>query len=241
MIKAIITGHSRGLGAAMAESLLGRDIAVLGLARQGNPGLSSTFGPQFTEVAIDLADPRALADWLASPAFAGFIDGADPLLLINNAGALRPVGPLSSQNVDDIASTVSLNVSAPLMLAAAVATRAPAEVRIAHISSGAARNPYPGWSVYCATKAALDQHARAVAADGNPALKICSIAPGVIDTDMQAEIRATPAEHFPIKDRFLALKAQGQLSSPADAAEKLVSHLLSDAFGASPIADIREL
>lgn len=241
MIKAIVTGHSRGLGAAMAESLLRRDIAVLGLARQANPGLAQTFGARFCDVALDLADPHALADWLASPAFARFIDGADPLLLINNAGALRPVGPLAGQNLADIATTVSLNIAAPLMLAAAVAARAPAEVRIAHISSGAARNPYPGWSVYCATKAALDQHARAVAADGNSTLKICSIAPGVIDTDMQAEIRATPAENFPIKDRFLALKAQGQLSTPTDAAEKLVSHLLGKAFGASPIADIREL
>ncbi|MGE5651882.1 MAG: SDR family NAD(P)-dependent oxidoreductase, partial [Bacillota bacterium] len=98
---------------------------------------------------------------------------------------------------------------------------------------------YPGWSVYCATKAALDHHARAVVLDKNDALRICSLAPGVIDTGMQAEIRASSLEQFPLRERFDALKRDGALTAPDDGAARLVDYLLSDSFGRDPVADLR--
>ncbi|UCV02793.1 SDR family NAD(P)-dependent oxidoreductase [Dechloromonas denitrificans] len=107
--------------------------------------------------------------------------------------------------------------------------------------SGAAHTAYPGWSVYYATKAVLDQHARAVALDGRANLKFCSVAPGVVDTDMQAEIRATSAERFPMLERFQALKRDGHLATAQQAAGKLVAHLLCDAYGVTPLADLRDL
>ncbi|MGE8488716.1 MAG: SDR family NAD(P)-dependent oxidoreductase, partial [Paraburkholderia nemoris] len=109
------------------------------------------------------------------------------------------------------------------------------------ISSGAARNAYPGWSIYCATKAALDHHARAVALDANRALRICSLAPGVIDTNMQAEIRGSGEEQFPMREKFEDLKRNGQLSTPEQCATQLLDYAFSDAFGQTPVADIREV
>ncbi|MEX3822114.1 SDR family NAD(P)-dependent oxidoreductase, partial [Paraburkholderia sp. BR14262] len=144
-----------------------------------------------------------------------------------------------------IARAVTLNVAAPLMLANALAaTSAPgasASRRIVHISSGAARNAYAGWSVYCATKAALDHHARAVALDAPAGLRICSIAPGVIDTGMQRMIRATSVDQFPMRERFEQLKQNGLLSTPEAAAQQLIDYALSDAFGSLPVVDVREL
>jgi benzil reductase ((S)-benzoin forming) len=110
-----------------------------------------------------------------------------------------------------------------------------------HISSGAGRNAYPGWSLYCATKAALDHHARAVVLDANRALRICSVAPGVVDTNMQAEIRSSGKEQFPLREKFEELKRNGQLVSPEQCAIQLVDFALSDVFGEVPVADIREL
>ncbi len=128
------------------------------------------------------------------------------------------------------------------MLAAAVVQATPGKQRrILHISSGAGRSAYPGWSVYCATKAALDHHARAVALDAQEGVRICSLAPGVIDTGMQAEIRATPEKCFPIRQRFVDMKLSGQLTAPEDCAELVLNFLLSDAFGAQPVEDIRDL
>jgi NAD(P)-dependent dehydrogenase (short-subunit alcohol dehydrogenase family) len=94
--------------------------------------------------------------------------------------------------------------------------------------------------VYCATKAALDQHARAVALDRTPALRIASVAPGVIDTDMQAEIRAASEEDFPDRRRFEELKRDRQLRSPAEAGREVVELLLSNAFGRDTVTDLRQ-
>lgn len=241
MIKAVLTGHSRGLGAALAEALLARGIATLGLARRNHAVLAAHYPQLLHEVSIDLADSAALQSWLAGGELHAWLAGAARVLLINNAGVVGPVGALEVQTSAQLVRAVALNVTAPLLLAAAFAASSTAERRIVHISSGAAHQPIAGWSFYCASKAALDQHARAVAADATPGLRICSLAPGVIDTDMQASIRATSIAAFPLRPRFDALKAQGQLASPADCAERLVAHLLDDAFGREPVADLRDL
>ena len=241
-MKAILTGHTRGLGAAIAEQLLARGIPVLGLARSGNATLAAQYPSLLTEVALDLSDPAALLATLGGEAVESFVAGAQSLLLINNAGMLQPVGRVEMQDAAAIARTVSLNVAAPLILTSAIAAQLGGRpCRVLHVSSGAGRNAYPGWSIYCATKAALDQHARAVALDQSPSLKICSVAPGVVDTDMQTEVRAIPPEQFPMRDRFIKMKNEGTLTPPTVAAKKLLDHLLSDAFGIAPLADVREL
>jgi len=234
-VKAVLTGHSRGLGAAIAAELAGRGIPVLALARQQGADMAGV-----TQVALDLSDTAALSAWLAGGALQAFLADAGSALLINNAGMLQPVGPLPGHEPAEVARAISLNVAAPLMLAAAVAATGAAERRVLHVSSGAGRNAYPGWAVYCAGKAALDHHARAAALDQTPGLRIVSLAPGVIDTDMQAQIRATDAGQFPLLEQFRALKANGALVSPADCAQKLVAFALSPSFGTAAVADLRD-
>ncbi|MDO9600162.1 MAG: SDR family oxidoreductase [Azoarcus sp.] len=240
---AILTGHSRGLGSAIAAALLARGIVVLGLARHGNPALAARFPDRLLEHEIDLGQLPALVACLTSGPVADFLARPGPALLVNNAGLLQPVAPLGRQSPDAVTQAVSLNIAAPLVLANAftAGVGADRERRIMHISSGAARNAYAGWSVYCATKAALDHHARAVALEAQPGLRICSLAPGVVDTDMQAEIRATPEALFPQRARFDALKRDAQLDSPERCATRLVDYILSDAFGKLSVADLRDL
>ncbi|KWF56099.1 SDR family oxidoreductase [Burkholderia pseudomultivorans] len=242
-VRAIVTGHTRGLGASLAEQLLLEGIAVLGVSRSRHASLAAQGGDSFAEVELDLSEPPAVATWLAGDTLRRFVDGASLVLLFNNAGIVDPIGPLDAQDPATVARAVGLNVAAPLMLSAALAQVASAstECRIVHVSSGAARNAYAGWSVYCATKAALDQHARAVALDANRALRICSVAPGVVDTGMQATIRATGDDRFPMREKFEQLKASGALATPEAAARQLVGYALSDAFGSAPTADVREL
>lgn len=240
-MRAIVTGHSKGLGAALAGELLARGARVLGVSRSAADPVAG-----LEQVAADLADPQAVAG-LAAPGSVlwRFLAQADagPLLLINNAGMVDPVGPLGTLAPEATARAVALNVTAPLLLsdAFAAATDGAADRRILHISSGAARKPYAGWSVYGATKAALDHHARAVAADACPGLRIASVAPGVVDTDMQAALRALPDGVFVHQQRFVGLKDRGELLLPAQSAARLVGHLLSPDFGSAVTADVREL
>ncbi|MFM0127856.1 SDR family oxidoreductase [Paraburkholderia sediminicola] len=242
-IRAIVTGHTRGLGASLAEQLLTRGVTVLGLSRSRHATLKERFPALLDEIELELADPTRVAQWVATDALRSFVSGAQSVLLINNAGMVQPIGPIEGQNAADIATAVSLNVATPLMLASALAAASgdATDRRIMHISSGAARNAYPGWSIYCATKAALDHHARAVALDANRALRICSLAPGVIDTNMQAEIRSSGEEQFPMREKFEDLKRNGQLSTPEQCATHLLDYAFSDAFGQTPVADIREV
>lgn len=236
-MRAIVTGHSRGLGQGIARALLARGAHVMGIARHGNPAL-----PGVREVGLDLADAAALQAWLEGGELAAFLDGAQSSLLVNNAGVVQPVGAPGTQGAARLALAVTVNVTAALVLTDAfvAATQGCADRRVAHVSSGAGRAPYGGWSTYCATKAALDMHARAVALDAVPGLAIASIAPGVIDTAMQEEIRGTPGHDFPAIERFRALKRDGALAEPGVAGEHLVEYILAARFGASPLADLRD-
>lgn len=241
-MKAIVTGHSRGLGQALALSLLERGAEVLGLARSADDGLPD----RILQYAVDLTSPDAVAAVLAADGpVAAFLAkaGDGPVLLINNAGTVAPMGPAGTLEGSEIARAIALNVTAPLMLADAFValTAQAADRRVLHISSGAGRKAYPGWSVYCAGKAALDHHAMSVAADDRPHLRIASVAPGVVDTDMQATMRAMPADRFALRQRFVTLKETGGLTPPAEAAGRLVDYLLSPRFGSQPLADLRDL
>ena len=234
----IISGHSHGLGAALTAAWLQHGARVLGLARRHNPELAASHPGQLQETAIDLADPQAVLDYSRSDAFRHTCQTAETLWLINNAGTVAPSAPLGAQPDDVIIHAVGLNITAPLLLANAVLAHARDHdrVRIVHISSGAARKPYPGWSIYGASKAALDRHAADAAAEG---VRITSLAPGVVDTAMQAGMRADPA--FPLRDQFAALHADGKLQSASDTAAKILAYCLSDQFAHEPIADIRTL
>ncbi len=243
MMKAILTGHNRGLGAAITQELLSRKISVLGLSRHANPALASQFPVMLEQVQLDLADSTAVVRWLAGAAVQRFVADCNTVLLINNAATVQPVGSIVKQDPVAIAHAVGLNLTTPMILSSAVAAAASkaADIRILHISSGAARSAYAGWSVYCATKAALDQHARAAALEPASRVRICSLAPGIIDTGMQAEIRATSLEDFPQREKFDGLKRHGQLANPAICARQVVDFLLSRQFGQLPVADLREL
>ena len=237
-MKAIVTGHSRGLGEGIARALLARGVEVLGIARRGNGAL-----PGVRQVALDLADAAALQAWLEGGELAAFCAGAEPALLVNNAGVVHPVGAPGGQGAARLALAVSVNVTAALVLSDAfvAATAGCADRRVAHVSSGAGRAPYSGWSTYCATKAALDMHACAVALDAVAGLAIASIAPGVIDTAMQAEIRAAAARDFPAIERFTAMKRDGALADAGQVGAKLADYVLGSRFGVDPVVDLRDL
>lgn len=241
--KAVVTGHTRGLGAALSEALLARGLSVLGVSRTRHTSLAARFPDAVEEAEVDLADTQNIEAWLGSGALQRFLRGADRVVLINNAGTAEPIGSLDTPHAREVGRSVVLNVAAPLMLSCvfAEASKEASDRRIAHVSSGAARNAYAGWSIYCATKAALDHHARAVAVGHERALRIATIAPGVVDTDMQAALRETDQAAFPSRDKFVELQRSGQLTSPQQAAEKFADYLLSDRFGDVATVDLRDL
>ena len=238
MNKLIITGHSQGLGKALAEYYLQQGWQVLAISRREWPQAPE----HLQQCVLDLADSHRLQQVLSGGILADFLSGADQWLLINNAAQVAPNALAGKAGLPPIASAVSLNILAPLLLCEeAIRAAPPAGLGgIVHISSGAGRIAYPGWSVYGASKAALDHHALCLAAEQHPNLRVASIAPGVVDTAMQAEIRQSAEQDFPLLPRFKALKNEGGLSSPQDAAAAIARFLASPLFGKQVIADIRD-
>ena len=237
MKKVILTGHSKGLGKALASVLMAEGCEVLGISRSR---AADEQGLQ--QATLDLSDMDALRQWLESGALRSFLEGAAQATLINNSGVVGPVGALGTLSIEDIVRSIELNVAAPLVLSNAFIeqTFEVPDRRILHISSGAGRRGMAGWNVYCATKAALDNHARAVHEDSVQGLKISSLAPGIVDTGMQSEIRSCSAEQFPQVGAFRNFKEGGDLASPDETAAKITRILLSPGFGDNVIADVRE-
>ena len=98
-------------------------------------------------------------------------------------------------------------------------------------------------AAYCTVKAGLDHFTRCLALEEalQPrGARVCSLAPGVIDTDMQVALRSADTHLFPDQPRFAGLHQQGQLTSPADAAARVLSWLVRDDFGSEPVADVRD-
>jgi NAD(P)-dependent dehydrogenase (short-subunit alcohol dehydrogenase family) len=114
--------------------------------------------------------------------------------------------------------------------------------KVLNISSGLGRYPMASQAAYCAAKAGMDHFTRCLALEEalhSHGAQVCSLAPGVIDTDMQVQMRAAASEGFPNQGKFLQLKAQGQLSSPEQAAAQVLRFLARPDFGQTPVADVR--
>lgn len=242
MAHVILTGHSRGLGAALTHQLLAKGHRVLGVSRRLLGAPPSDSGG-LEQVQLDLGVPDAVVHFLNSGHLHRFLQPASDAILINNAGLLGPVGQTGQLPTAEIFHAVTANVASAIALTNAMLAESKhcRDRRVVHISSGAARSPYSGWSVYCATKAALDHHARSVAAEHHTGLRVESLAPGIIDTDMQAQVRATTVEQFPMRPKFEKLKHEGALASPAAVAAHLLAHLFSDRFGHDCSTDLRQL
>ncbi len=244
----IVTGSSRGLGRGLVDTLRTRgDTRLLGLSRR-TPD-ADVLPPPHEHWAVDLADPlptsMRLHAWLLTLATRPW----QTVTLINNAATLAKPGPLEDESLPTLSASMRVGLEAPTLLTAAFlhATQAwGARRRVLHISSGLARRAMAGSAAYCAVKAGLDHLARAQALDqsqrrerGLNAAAVVSLAPGVIDTDMQKTLRGADAQAFPERVRFKALAEQGMLDAPAATAQKILAYLEDPSFGTTAVADIR--
>ena len=245
----ILTGASRGMGHAMAEQLLQSGAHLLCISRKTSPALTALAkarGAVLEQWSADLADaaPVAgrLATWLAALDPASMKSAA----LINNAGVIPAITPLRDNTSAELANTLRVGLEAPMQLCAAFlhATQGwKAPRKVLNISSGLGRRAMASSAPYCAAKAGMDHFTRCLALDEalqSNGAKVCSLAPGVIDTDMQVQLRGADPKAFPDLANFAGLYAQGQLASPALAAQRVLAYLARADFGANPVADVRD-
>jgi NAD(P)-dependent dehydrogenase (short-subunit alcohol dehydrogenase family) len=191
----IITGASRGIGAAAAEAMVAEDAAVLLLARTPEriTALATRLrkgGGQAEAMTCDVAvfSQVQAAVARAHEAF-GRID-----VLVNNAGVIEPIGPLAAADPKAWGHAADINFKGVFhgMRAVLPGMRSQGSGIIVNLSSGAAHNPLEGWSHYCAAKAATAMLTKCAHIENRGrGIRIFALSPGTVATDMQRTIRAS--------------------------------------------------
>ncbi len=245
----IITGASKGLGEGTALALLHEDHHLLCIARGESEQLKQMAAAKGCRVdffRFDLAATNEI------PALAARVfERVDPknttgIYLVNNAGTVEPVSRVEDCDTKEIDLHIRINLLAPMALSSAFIRHTrdlPVEKRVLNISSGAAHSPYYGWSCYCTGKAGIEMFGRCIAEEQKEEefpVETMSVAPGVIDTNMQGTIRGTSKRDFVHREKFVELKESGQLIPPTLAGKKIAHLLLSGDFSDGESVDIRE-
>lgn len=236
-----ITGSSKGLGSAIVELLLQKDDTfVVGLSRT-----NEIKHDRFMHKAIDFSDVKRLSEEADDIFFVK--DDAASVTLINNAGTLGEVGYMGELETKKLPDIFNVNLIAPALLMNAFIkkyTDIATNKTIVNISSGAGGYPVDGWSGYCATKSGINMLSEVISKEQNlreSKIKIYSIAPGVIDTEMQAKIRSTSRKRFSGVEKFVNLKEKGELASAEDSAAKILQILQNPKIFKEVMQDVRDI
>ncbi|MEO3826265.1 SDR family NAD(P)-dependent oxidoreductase [Actinomadura sp. B10D3] len=212
---AVVTGTSRGIGAAVAARLMDDGLTVVGMSRSGSPSLR---GPRFHDLRVDLTDPGACAAGIErSIALAGGLD-----VLVNNAG-LHATGPCWDLAPETFEALVTTNLTAPFLLSQAALRHwtergtAGVVLNLCSVESEIAW-PDPPQAAYAATKGGMVGLTRALAYDfGGLGIRVNGLAPGAVDTAMSPRDDERLTAAIPLQGRL------GTVDEIAAAASFLVS------------------
>ncbi len=237
-----ITGASRGIGNSLATTYFNNGWQVITLSRS-----KGDLPPEIKQIPIDLTKGKNLFPVFYATLAKIDIAKIDYFTLINNAGRLGIIGDIENIPLSDIALSIQLNVTAVMQMSSLFIQKLQetnATKSIINISSGAAINPYQGWSVYCASKAALDMFTKTVALEQESKefpVKITGIRPGVVATEMQQQIRNTSEKVFKKVAKFKELFLANKLSQPIDVATKIYNIEKNNILISGEIMDLRDV
>ncbi|MGA1559505.1 MAG: SDR family NAD(P)-dependent oxidoreductase [bacterium] len=203
----LITGGGTGIGRALAERFAAKGwrVTIVGRRLELLQQVARDYPDKISIISADVGRNQDRQKIVAEAK--GTLD-----LLVHNAAVLGPVGPILDQSPEDWKSHMATNVEGPLFLTQALLPNLVENSRVVNISSGAAHQGIPGWGMYCTSKAALfmlGQLLKDELAQRN--IWFGSVRPGIVDTPMQAEIRALEPENFPMVEQFRQYKATGAL------------------------------
>ena len=215
------------MGESIAAALLSRGFHVLGVGRKSAARLT---GERYRFVVLDLGELSAIDATLAAPFEAYARLQPTAACLVNNAAVAGPAGMAGRLATDEIAHSLAVNLAAPAVLAN-LFCRAFAGVRgdrrIVNVSSGAAQSTLPGSAMYCVAKAGLEMLSRSLAAEqGDSGIRVVSLRPGILDTDMQLFQRSQPEDVLPTVGMFKDFYTSGRLVAPDVAAAKIVDKVI---------------
>ena len=210
----IITGSSKGIGRELTFLLIKNKFKVYGYSRT-----NTIYNENFVFKKTDLSHPNKL-DKLDLPK----INTNDQVFLINNAGEIGTIDKIGNRNSAEIINEFNINLVSPTILCNQVIKfykEKTKNIIIINISSGAALRAIESWGTYCQSKSAIDMLTKMIEAEDNN-IRVYSIYPGVVDTEMQLKIRSVETNKFPLRDKFIEYYKNNELVNPKLIAEKIV-------------------
>ena len=188
----LITGASRGIGAAAARAFAaaGANVALVARSTDDIAAIAGDIGEKALAIPCDVARYTEVETAIGATAQA--FGGLD--ILINNAGAIDPIGHLPETDPEIWGRTIDINLKGVMygMRAAMPGMIAQGHGTIINISSGAAHGPVEGWTAYCSSKAGAFMLTRAADLEAREkGLRILGLSPGTVATQMQRDIKAS--------------------------------------------------
>ncbi len=189
---ALITGASRGIGAAAARAFAdaGANVVLAARSQDAISHIAKEIGENAMAVSCDVSSYEAVRDTVAKTvARFGQLD-----VLINNAGVVDPIGHLQDTDPAVWGQTIDINLKGVMygLHAAMPGMIAQGGGTIINISSGAAHGPVEGWSAYCSSKAGVYMLTRAADKEArDKGIRVLGLSPGTVATQMQREIKAS--------------------------------------------------
>ncbi|NHQ75744.1 SDR family oxidoreductase [Roseovarius gahaiensis] len=188
---ALITGASRGIGAAAARAFVnaGANVALVARSADAITDLAEELGPQAIAIPCDVSQfSQVDAAVTACVKAFGQLD-----ILIGNAGVIEPIAPLSDADPDAWGKLIDINLKGVFYgMRAAMPVMRQHGGTIITVSSGAAHNALEGWSAYCASKAGAAMLTESAHLEGaDQGLRVLGLSPGTVATDMQHQIKAS--------------------------------------------------
>ena len=218
----VITGGSRGIGAALAKNLAHQNHAVLIIGRDQKT--LETVADNHTHLQICVADVSKEND---RATILKHLEPYDTITgLVHNAGIINPIAPIQSLSEAGFQHLMNINLNAPLFLTQALYAKLINGGRVLHISSGAAHFPIHAWAPYCISKAGLAMLTRAWQLEC-PEIATSSVMPGIVATEMQAQIRAAQNQDPDKQQFFQDLHNNNRLITPDTVASFLTWLLLN--------------
>ncbi|WP_394151832.1 SDR family oxidoreductase [Loktanella salsilacus] len=186
----LITGASRGIGAAAAQAFAAAEanVALVARSREQITELAGQIGKNALAIPCDVS-----RYWEAEQAVSAAIQTFGRIdVVINNAGVIDPIGALSQVDPEAWGKAIDINLKGVMhgMRAAIGPMISQGSGTIITVSSGAAHNPLEGWSAYCASKAGAYMLTQVADRENRgKGLRILGLSPGTVATDMQREIK----------------------------------------------------
>ncbi|MGJ7911312.1 (S)-benzoin forming benzil reductase [Neobacillus sp. LXY-1] len=247
---AIVTGASKGLGEAIAKRLINEKIAVVSVSRTENDRLKKWAlekGVDYKHLSCNLSLEKEVQEVFMEIAHLIFQNDPNELLIFNNAGVIEPIHTVGNLDQTPIMRNIQINLIAPIYITnlfLGKAQQTDTKVQVINITSGAAVRPIEGWSIYCSSKAGLNMFTQTAAQEQkelNTHHKIIAFSPGIMDTDMQAQIRSSSEDAFKELEKFKEFKEKNMLRKTDVVADALVNLVLCGDVESGKIYNVNDL